>query len=258
MVRADMPLIADGAMGTELLARSGFKGLPARLNLLQPELVLALHREYVAAGARFLVANTLGGTPDDVAAGVALAREAADAFPRACSPAHPLASFLGPTSETIVAASVAPGATEQTFQAAAGADVIILETLTTAERLESVRELTSLPLIATFSFLQDRTLAGLTPAEVAARVQPLGLAAFGYGCGFGPDAARQAMAELRDTAPGAVLIAKPNLGPPPYTITPDQLAGWATDMASLGVQVIGACCGSTPAHIRALGRIMAE
>src|SRR5437773_11138169 len=69
-------LLADGAMGTELLRRSPGLDRPSSLNLLNPELVLALHREYVQAGARLLMTNTLGATPEEAAAGVRLAREA--------------------------------------------------------------------------------------------------------------------------------------------------------------------------------------
>ena len=224
---ADRPLLADGAMGTELRARSGFAGLPARLNLTQPKLVLTLHREYIAAGARLLVANTLGGAPEEIAAGVALAKQAA-------------------IEGTVVAASLR---SPDDLAAADGTDAVIFETLTSLSVLErAVRG--AKPVLATFSFGADGRLDGLTPAEVAKRVAGLGLAAWGYGCGFGPEASAPVLAQLRHAAPEAVLIAKPNLGLPPYAIAPAQMAAWASDMAALGVSIIGACCGSIPAHIR--------
>jgi methionine synthase I (cobalamin-dependent) len=238
-----MPLIADGAMGTELLARSGFNGPPAQLNLLHPELVLQLHREYVAAGAKLLVANTLAGSPRETAAGVKLAR--------ACSGATVAASITEPGPEVV--------------RAAVEADLIILEAVTSLTvleaRVEAVRRLSSQPLLATLSFGEAGRLDGLAPAEVARRVSRLGLVGWGYGCGFGPRAARHVMAELRRAAPNTLLIAKPSLGLPrrgSYAVTPAELAAWASHMAALGVEVIGACCGSTPAHIEALAAALVD
>lgn len=232
-------------MGTELRARSGFAGLPARLNLTEPELMLTLHREYVAAGARLLVANTLGGTPEEIAAGVALAREAA-------VPSPSLSHHGG--RGTFVAASIS---SPDELAAADEADVVIFETLTSLRVLERATR-GAKPVLATFSFGADGRLDGLRPAEVARRVAGLGLAAWGCGCGFGPPAAARVLAELRQAAPEAALIAKPNLGLPPYAITPAQMAAWASDMAELGVKIIGACCGSTPAHIRAMAGALVD
>jgi 5-methyltetrahydrofolate--homocysteine methyltransferase len=257
MVRADMPLIADGAMGTELLARSGFDGLPCRLNLLQPELVLGLHREYLAAGAQLLVANTLGATPEEAHAGLRLAREAADSSPQLAI-SNP---FTNGHSGVLVGASLACRHVDaELLDAVAEADLLLLETVTSLPDLYAAveRAQSRQPLLATLSFDRDGTLHGLTPAAIAGRIGPLGLAGFGYGCGFGPAAARSVLAELRGAAPNAILIAKPNLGLPPYTITPAQLASWAGAMVSSGIQVIGACCGSTPAHIQALAGIIAS
>ena len=234
-------------MGTELRARSGFTGLPARLNLSQPELVLGLHREYVAAGARLLVANTLGGTPEEIAAGVALAKQAAAGVP------SPGLSHRGGRG-ILVAASISH---LDDVAAADEADLVVFETLTSLEVLEDVLR-GGKPVLATFSFGADGRLDGLTPAEVARRVADLGLAAWGYGCGFGPEAAARVLAALRQAAPEAVLIAKPNLGLPPYAITPEQMAAWAGDMAALGVTILGACCGSAPAHIRAMAGALVD
>ncbi len=257
-------LLADGAMGTELiprlgklggapeaelLARSGTREAPCRLNLLARDLVLALHREYVAAGARLLVTNTLGASPEEAEAGVQIAQEAVAAagegiLVAGCLAAHPL-----PTPALI--------------EALAGADVLILETVTSLTSLEAavaaIRKVSERLLWGTLSFDAAGWLGGLEPAEVVRRIEPLGLDAFGYGCGFGPEAARLVLTELRRAAPNARLIAKPNLGLPrdgAYAVGPKELAAWAADMAALGVNVIGACCGSTPAHIRAVaGRL---
>ncbi|MFI5268599.1 MAG: homocysteine S-methyltransferase family protein [Chloroflexota bacterium] len=309
-----MPLVADGAMGTELQARSGLAGPSCRLNLLAPELVLALHREYLAAGARLLVTNTLGASPDEARAGVRLAREAASRAPAsrtsvagssldreaashpparrrdiarsrpARQTADPKVPASTPTSaqviaalrvalglagsqHTIVAGSVVcePEPAEALLAALGEADLLILETVTSFEGLDatvaSIRTQSSQPVIATLSFAEDGTLDGFSPAEVAGRIQALELDGWGYGCGFGPEAASRVMTELRRAAPKALLVAKPNLGLPhngAYAITPAHLAGWANSMTSLGIQIIGACCGSTPAHTRAMAASLVD
>jgi len=143
--------------------------------------------------------------------------------------------------------------------------VLLLETVTSLAALrpavEAVRRQSELPLLCTFSFAEDGTLDGVPPGEVARQVQALELAGFGYGCGFGLEASRPVLAELRDAAPEAVLIAKPSLGLPRdgvYDVSPEQAAAWAADMAELGIQVIGACCGSTPAHTAAIARTLLD
>ncbi|HVA23784.1 MAG TPA: homocysteine S-methyltransferase family protein [Chloroflexota bacterium] len=235
-------LIADGAMGTELQARSGKAGPTCLLNLKAPWLVLALHREYLAVGARLLVANTLGASPEEAVAGIRLAREA-----------------VGGQRGIVAAAVVAePQPDPALVEALAGADLLLLETVTSLAALDlavaAVHRYSTQSLLATLSFAEDGALDGLSPTAVARRLQNSELEAWGYGCGFGPEHARRVMAEVRQAAPEAVLIVKPNLGLPrngAYSVSPAQLAAWAQDMAALGVRIIGACCGSTPAHIRA-------
>jgi len=275
-------LLADGAMGTELMARVPGLSRPAQLNLDAPELVRGLHLEYLAAGAELVLANTLMATPEEAAAGVQLAREAvAFAVSGAaagverepplrgdipCGAAHPPARSpgsarnpVGREPQVLVAASVAaePAPSAELIAALDEADAIMLETVTSVAALQAaVRVLKGRwrkAIMATLSFGRDGTLEGRTPEEVAKVVEPMGLDAFGYGCGFGLEHARGVMRALREAAPEAVLIATPNVGVPPATpSTPEEAAGWAEDMAELGVQIIGTCCGSSPAHTRAI------
>jgi 5-methyltetrahydrofolate--homocysteine methyltransferase len=242
-------LVADGAMGTILLPHGE---RPARLNLTAPELVLGLHRQYLEAGARLLVANTLGASPEEAEAGLRLARQAVVDFCAAAALNNPTHAARAPLIAGSLRAEPSPSA--ELVQTLAEADVLILETVTSLAALEAAvetaRKLIDKPIWATLSFDRDGLLENLTPQQLAYRLPPL--EAFGYGCGFGPEAARPVLQELRAAAPNATLIAKPNLGLPPYRVTPEQLADWAGAMARLGANVIGACCGSTPAHIQAL------
>lgn len=239
-------IVADGAMGTVLMGRVPGTERPSSLNLERPAIVRGLHAEYVAAGADLLMANTLRATPEEAAAGVRLAREAAG---QGLMVAGSLAADPPPTVDLVEALGLA--------------DVLLLEAVTSlallGPALEAIRSVSDIPVWATFSVGQDGRLDGLEASEVAARLRTEDVAAFGYGCGWGPDHARPFVAALRRAAPEAVLIAKPNLGLPVdgvYAVTPLQLADWASDMRQLGVQGVGACCGSTPDHIRAVaGRL---
>ena len=262
-------IVADGAMGTRLIARTGFNGLPAELNLAAPQAVLALHREYVEAGACLLLTNTLRATPEAASAGVALAIQALHSERSEGSSLRSAAVAGGqdasppasPPNHMLVGASLAaaPAPTEDLVEALAPADLLILETVTSLAALEAavqaIRGVTNKPIWATFSFDANAKLDGRAPADVARNAQRLNLAAFGYGCGLGLGAARQVLAEFRKAAPAATLVAKPNLGLPRdgrYDVTPDETANWARDLTELRIDVIGLCCGSTPAHIRAI------
>src|SRR5439155_17716216 len=126
-------LLADGAMGTELLRRSPGLDRPSSLNLLNPELVLALHREYVEAGARLLVTNTLGATPEEAAAGIRLARSVP-------LPSQGERLGEGTSSERpLIAGSLAanPPPDPALIQSLNDADVLIVETVTSLAALEA-------------------------------------------------------------------------------------------------------------------------
>jgi 5-methyltetrahydrofolate--homocysteine methyltransferase len=109
-----------------------------------------------------------------------------------------------------------------------------------------------------------RTMMGVTPAQAVQTLYGWGVAVIGANCGNGPAEIERIMWEMAQARPeGAVLMAQSNAGLPrwsdgeiSYDGTPDVMAGYAQRMRALGVQVIGACCGSTPEHLAAMRRAL--
>jgi methionine synthase I (cobalamin-dependent) len=147
-----------------------------------------------------------------------------------------------------------------------GADLILIETMSdlteTSAAIRAAREQApDLPIIATLSFDTNlRTMMGVSPAQAVGALADLGVDAVGANCGRGPEDMRTIAAELvgarRD---GLLIVAQSNAGLPEldgdrfvYTVDPEAMAAHAQELRELGVDVIGACCGSTPEHIAAM------
>jgi methionine synthase / methylenetetrahydrofolate reductase(NADPH) len=269
-------LVFDGAMGTSLYDRgNGFARCFEELNLSRPELVRAVHQNFVAAGCAVLETNTFGanrlrlarhGCADKLreinAAGVRLAREVAGA--RAF-----VVGVLGPTGPTLAALPEAQR--EQVVSAfreqvaallEAGVDALIFETFRQTDELQlalrGAREAGSgeLPLIACVSFDEAGTSAdGQLPEQVAEQLASLQVAALGVNCGTGPAAVYEAITRM--TGPRLPLVAIPNAGLPRqldgkliYPSTPADFGLCARRLYEAGVHAVGGCCGTTPDHIR--------
>jgi 5,10-methylenetetrahydrofolate reductase len=148
--------------------------------------------------------------------------------------------------------------------AAAGADVLLLETHSDVAEilvaLEAAREACDLPVIATLTFTRDdRTLLGETPGHAAERLVAAEADAIGVNCSEGPEQVLRLVLEMRAHAPGVPLVAKPNAGEPQrvrgrlhYSATPEYFGEFASTFASSGVWLTGGCCGTQPAHVRAM------
>lgn len=288
---AQGPLLADGAMGTMLYARGfSFDRCYEALNVEAPEVVREIHRAYLEAGATLLETNTFGanryrlaehGLEDRVAdlnrAGVALARQAAAEAGRPvwiAGSVGPLGVPLAPLGR--VRAAEAREAFREQIQALveAGVDALILETFSSLpELLEAVRAAQEvapdLPLIAEMTFAQDgHTVMGHSPEEVARALLDLRVPVLGANCSVGPakllPVIRQMAAVVAEAGgPPPYLVVMPNAGWPEmaagrlrYPATPAYFAEYAQRFLSLGVRMIGGCCGTTPAHIAAMRPIL--
>jgi methionine synthase I (cobalamin-dependent)/5,10-methylenetetrahydrofolate reductase len=253
-LRDRRPLLADGAMGTQLHGR----GLPIdtcfdQLNLTRPELIMSIHRDYIAAGADIIETNTFGANR------VKLAEHGLDEQVTAINRAGVLLARGGiASSETArpiyVAGSVGPlGVGVQPFgrlkpeearahyaeQIAAltldadgqrGVDLLIFETFTDVDELQLAIRVAravapSTPVIAQLTFAaDDRTLSGCLPGRAAKLLLEAGADAVGVNCGAGP-----------------------------AQISPvDYFADYAHTFRASGARIIGGCCGTTPAHIAAM------
>lgn len=275
------PLLCDGAMGTVLLARGAPSMHPFdELNLSDPRLVGGIHREYIAAGAEVIQTNTFGanrmrlephGLADRVREinlqGVKIARDAREVAGENVF----VAGAIGPLGKSPTAVrDIAPREVSAIFREQAegllegGADLLILETFGDVEELAlavaAARSACDLPVVAQLTFDEDgRTVAGQSVTEAWALLRGLDIQVFGANCGLGPQATLETVEEMARLASGAPLSAQPNAGLPArvggrflYGAGPDYFADYARRFAAAGVALIGGCCGTTPAHIRAM------
>ncbi len=286
LLAAETPLLIDGGMGTMLMAAGLEQGNPPEeWNITHPDRVRAIHRGYVEAGARVILTNSFGGTrfrlglhnlQDRVGelnrAAAALARAEADAAP------HPVlvAGSMGPTGElleplgTMTFEQARDAFAEQAAALAeGGVDLLWIETMSDLNEvkaaIEGARAACDLPIAATMTFdTNGRTMMGVTPTLALQTLRSYNLAAIGANCGNGPDEIESVIQAMRAADPDILLIAKSNAGLPKwvdgeltYDGTPEVMAGYARRARALGANIIGACCGSTPAHIQAMRTALA-
>ena len=278
--------MVDGGMGT-LLQDNGLDdgGSGELWNVERPDVVLDAHRSYAAAGARILTTNTFGGTRPRLdmhglgdrvhelnEAGARLARQVADEHGAL------VAGDLGPTGELMSPLGIMDAAEAQSIFAAqlaglrdGGIDLVLIETMSDLAEVEAAvaaaREVVpDLPIVATLSFDTNlRTMMGVAPAIAVAALASAGVAAVGANCGRGPGEMAAIAAQMVAARPeGLLLVAQSNAGLPQvvgdhfeYDATPDDMARHAVELRDLGIDLIGACCGSTPNHLEAMSRAIA-
>ena len=269
-------LSGDGAIGTMLYAKGvALDANFEHLNLVRPDLVLELHAEYLAAGAKVIETNTFGANYAKLSAigigskvaeinrqGAVIARRAAlgrDVF--VAGSMGPLGRGKGELTQEEVrdcfrlqAAALAEG----------GVDLLILETFSELEELETAvaaAKETGLAVVANLAFGEGSRLAGGIEAESAAlRLVAAGADLVGANCGAGP---LELLSTLKRIAAVTELplAAYPNSGFPEYVdgrniyrTTPEYFAAMAEEMVAAGAVLVGGCCGTTPEHIRVMAK----
>ena len=260
-------------MGTMLQAKGLPVGAIPELTALEhPDWLLDIHRAYVEAGAQILYANTFGANREKlshcgktveeiVPAAVALAKEAAQGRALVALDIGPTGQLLEPTGILDFETAVDIFAQVVRAGAAAGADLIVIETMTDLQEaraaLLAAKENSGLPVLVTMTYeATGRTFLGCSPAAAALTLEGMGADAIGVNCSLGPREMPPLVEELLQwtTLP---IVLKPNAGLPHpdgsgYDITPQEFAHSLAQLTELGVQVFGGCCGTTPAHIAAL------
>ncbi|MFO7597925.1 MAG: bifunctional homocysteine S-methyltransferase/methylenetetrahydrofolate reductase [Desulfocurvibacter africanus] len=274
------PVIADGAMGTQLFSR-GVQPASCvdHVTLTAPDLVREVHTAYLAAGAEVIETNTFGANRVKLARfgldrlareinlrGAALARECAGGSAWVAGAMGP----LGRLDEPLAPDAVREAFSEQALALAeGGADLIILETFADLGQLllalAAVKQAVGLPVAAQMVFTPaGTTLDGHAPADCLARLLDAGADLAGLNCGVGPKGGRDiltAASRARPTGPFSVF---PNAGFPErledrliWPSSPDYFGRTLAECVPLGARLLGGCCGTGPEHIAALRRALA-
>ena len=265
----------DGGMGTELQKRGLRPGqMPELAALTMPETLTAIHRDYVRAGAQILNANTFGANPKKLArtgysleqvvsASIACARQAAaETSALVALDIGPLGELLAPAGTLAFEDACAQFAQIIRAGAAAGADLVMLETMTDLYELKAAilaaRENCTLPVFTSMSFeARGRTFTGCTVESYAVTAAGLGADAVGINCSLGPAEILPFAKRLCRSVPaGLPVFVKPNAGlPDPDGSYRLDAAGFVEQMKeyqSIGISMVGGCCGTTPEYIQRL------
>ena len=268
-------VLLDGGMGTELQKRGLRPGqMPELAALTMPETLTAIHRDYVRAGAQILNANTFGANPKKLArtgysleqvvsASIDCARQAAaETGALVALDIGPLGELLAPAGTLAFEDACAQFAQIIRAGAAAGADLVMLETMTDLYELKAAilaaRENCTLPVFTSMSFeARGRTFTGCTVESYAVTAAGLGADAVGINCSLGPAEILPFAKRLCRSVPaGLPVFVKPNAGlPDPDGSYRLDAAGFVEQMKeyqSIGISMVGGCCGTTPEYIQRL------
>ncbi|GMU92787.1 MAG: hypothetical protein AMXMBFR4_18450 [Candidatus Hydrogenedentota bacterium] len=276
-------LVSDGAWGTMLMGAGLRPGeCPELWSVERPEALLNIGRQYLDAGADLITTNSFGASRFNLARyglgerAAELNAAAAAISRQAAGPDHCVIASVGPTGKMVLMGDV----TEQDLYDAfceqvvalekGGADACCIETMSAIdEAIQAVRaakDHTTLEVICTFTFEREMggvyyTMMGVTPEQMATALVEAGADIIGTNCSQGPLPMVSIVREMRAAAPTVPILVHPNAGCPTHTDagdiypeTPESMAACVHDLVSAGADIIGGCCGTTPAHIRAIAR----
>jgi 5-methyltetrahydrofolate--homocysteine methyltransferase len=270
-------LVMDGAMGTQLMER-GIRPEDCfdAVNLKKPEVVAAVHKAYVDAGADIIETNTFGANRLKLAeyqldkkvkeinvAAAQFARKAIGERGFVCGSIGPLGKMLEPLGEVTFDQAYEAFAEQAKALAEGGVDVVSIETISDLQEMRAaviaVKTETKLPVIASLTYDEgEKTVYGTTPEVAVAVLEPLGADIIAANCSTGPEGMLRVAKRLLAVSRRPVMV-MPNAGMPEligtkavYKMTPEKFGAFARKFAELGVRIIGGCCGTNPEHIGAI------
>ena len=269
--------IFDGAMGT-MLQEGGLKpgGCPELMNLEQPDVVQKIHEAYIEAGATMIETNTFGasalkldhyGLEDHVKeineAAVKIAREASKGRAKIVGSLGPTGRFIVPLGDLEFEDAYQSFYEQAKTLADAGADYLLFETCIDIQEMRAgllaAKDATSLPIICQLSYSEDgRTVTGTDPQTAAITLEALGADIIGVNCSLGPKELVPIVKTLAENCSVPISVL-PNAGMPRlengrtiFPMGPEEFASWGAKLVAAGATYLGGCCGTTPAHIKAL------
>jgi len=273
-------IILDGAMGTMLQQKGMPLGaVPEVMNIEHPDWLLDIYKRYIAAGSDIIYANTFGANryktqncgytvEQLISSAVGLAKQAvAESGTNTLVGLDlgPIGQLLEPTGTLCFEDAYELFAEQVRAGAAAGADLIAIETMTDLYEMKAAllaaKENCSLPVLCTMTFEQTgRTFTGCSISAMGLTLEGLGADAVGINCSLGPKELVPLVEELRQWI-NLPIIAKPNAGLPDpnndsYDISPLEFAESMATLAKLGVKILGGCCGTNPDYITALAQAL--
>lgn len=275
LLSGDGIFVFDGAIGTRFYDKGIYINRSYdELNLVQPDIVREVHKEYVKAGADIIETNTFGATRHKLkqhglennlreinVAGARLAREAAGEDVFVAGAIGPLDLRIEPYGPTSFDEAREMFAEQVSALLAGGVDLFILETFSDLSEIQqairAVRESCDLPIVAQMTIQTDgKTVFGAGAEILTKRLEEYGADVIGLNCGVGPTHILTALEKMREVS-GKRLSAQPNAGLPRdvqgrqfYMCSPEYMSKFAKRFIKAGATFIGGCCGTTPQHIK--------
>jgi methionine synthase I (cobalamin-dependent)/5,10-methylenetetrahydrofolate reductase len=274
-------VLLDGAMGSLIYEKGVFiDKCYDELNLSRPDLIRAIHEEYIRAGARVIETNTYGANRFKLKShnlfdqieeinltGVSLAREAAGDTSYVAGSMGPSGREIEPWGETTLE-EVFQAYAEQALYLNEGVDLFILETFQDIREMEqaikAIRSISKLPVVAMMTVGEDgKTRYGVELQDITCRLENSEATVIGLNCTVGPKPMLDFVEQMRKISQKPLSI-MPNAGRPQYTdgrmiymSTPEYFSVYTKRFIDIGVRVLGGCCGTTPDHISKMANALA-
>jgi methionine synthase I (cobalamin-dependent)/5,10-methylenetetrahydrofolate reductase len=283
---ASGPVLADGAMGTQLYARGiSFSRCFDELNISNPEIISEIHRDYIASGSELIETNSFGGNYLRLAAhgferhvrainlkAAKIARDAREISGRSVF----VAGSIGPLGKALEPFGKIPLKQAEKYYGEqiealleGGVDLFIAETISDLSEMriivEVIKSICKLPVIASMTFNEDGvTFMGHTPVEVVKLLEELEVDVIGANCSVGPQKLLDVVHEFRKYTSKPISV-MPNAGLPRYIdgrfiyVSSEEYFGeYARRFLDAGVNILGGCCGTTPGHIEKMAEVLKD
>lgn len=272
----DRVLLMDGAIGTALMDKGLKPGdSPEGMLLDAFEAVVDVHASFVKAGAQIVESNTFGanriklsqyglaGSVEEINKRGIEAVKAAGGVEFVTGCIGPTGRFIEPVGNLSFDEAVSIFEEQASAMINAGADLICIETMSDIKEIKAaivaIRKFSNVPIMAQMTFEKSgRTTLGTSAEAAAITLSALSCDLIGINCSLGGDGILPVMKRMRRVSDKPFIV-EPNAGMPVirngvtlYPDTPEKMASMADEFIGLGVRVVGSCCGSTPAHTRAL------